>query len=514
MSIQGDLVVLESNNYLPLPWHMRGALGLETGTSVLLAVLDPVDDFRRLPDIIITPLEVDHLQQTYTVDIVLVEKVGAVATFLTRLNDSIEHKVQGRINISLGETNTNNNGAFHDVRLVIEPVSRLNLTEWIVHEICTELRENYPSDIVEISYNLTCGSRIPSYGYSETLSVRNGWVKDDGWLKYIKETFPDEVKNFEIDKVVVTCDPEQRIIRYIIPKTGVLEIRARHANKPTAMQAISSAIQRADYNILSQRLSRTPGSLSLSSKKSLLVTVVEPTSDTTNSQKLDEQLKLIDNKFQVNYPKIHYGTRAQETLFLIPKNLERTKLGQQVRIQRDVIRRDCRHQFIAENGTEPLGYIFLSRRFMRAPAGAPSEVALEQQETVAAIIKACASLGYAVIQAKEPEEAEWKEYDDIVHDAVFGRLWASNACIALALDENGRGFISPSMGHEIGFFNARMLPTVIIVSQGRSGDADFGNILGKNRIVYADYPHWIKTTNPKRVDTLVSNWVRRLGAKL
>ena len=95
MEIQSDLIILQQNNYLPLPWPVRGPLGLETGSEVWIALVYTGERPEGLPDIIVTPLQSEYLTSTYALDVELGERTGAVADFLTWLGDSIASETAG-----------------------------------------------------------------------------------------------------------------------------------------------------------------------------------------------------------------------------------------------------------------------------------------------------------------------------------------------------------------------------------------------------------------------------------
>jgi len=102
------------------------------------------------------------------------------------------------------------------------------------------------------------------------------------------------------------------------------------------------------------------------------------------------------------------------------------------------------------------------------------------------IVRAIEACQCAVIEAANPGKDENRYYDIQVYRAVFSRLWASDACAVLALNEDGTGHLSLSIAHEIGFFSGRNRPLRVFTSITRDKDPVFGNIVGMNRSTYAD----------------------------
>ena len=134
---------------------------------------------------------------------------------------------------------------------------------------------------------------------------------------------------------------------------------------------------------------------------------------------------------------------------------------------------------------EPRRFVFISRRFVENKKEC-REHFLEQEKCLKAMMSAIENAGCVAIEAANPGQREDRYYDLQVYKAVFSRLWASDACAVLALNEDGSGRLSMSIAHEIGFFAGRNRPLKVFVTAARDKDPVFGNIVGMNRIAYAD----------------------------
>ena len=66
MEIFGDLVAIHSNGHLPIPWSVRGPLGLTSGSQVSVFTVN-AGAGDGLPDIGVTPIRSWTIKQALTV---------------------------------------------------------------------------------------------------------------------------------------------------------------------------------------------------------------------------------------------------------------------------------------------------------------------------------------------------------------------------------------------------------------------------------------------------------------
>lgn len=298
---------------------------------------------------------------------------------------------------------------------------------------------------------------------------------------------PNAEETYDLTRMVVSSNPQQRLLRFIIPKKGVIELRVPHRNRPGALREISSVIRRLEYNILSMRLSRTPPA-NRTAKTSVFVAACEPLEMSDGRVSSNEALKLnlrrIDSRYSIDTVSITEGKAAYKTLFLTPKRREIVQIDPDIAVDRARVREEVGAVFIAKFKSEPRRFIFLSKRFI-GDRKESREYFREQELAIKTFVRAVEDSGCAVIEAANPGQAEDRYYDLQVYKAVFSRLWASDACAVLALNEEGSGKLSMSIAHEIGFFAGRNRPLKVFVTTDRDKDPVFGNIVGMNRVTYA-----------------------------
>lgn len=506
MEIQSDLIILPANNHLPLPWSVRGPLGLETGSEVSIALVHSGNDQGKLPDIIVSPLQSEYLGKTYTLEVELGERTGAVADFLSWLGDSIEIETGNKVNIVLSETITLEGRNKHKMHIVLEPTlgTALELAE--LSGVVKKIAQQHSSDILFWDLEAIYKADQLNPILQQKVQVNNGWLKYDGWMKRILERYPSAKDEYDLTKVVVSSNPQQRLLRFIIPRPGVIEIRVPHQNRPGALREISNVVRQAGYNILSSRLSRTPPA-GFAASTSVFVAACEPLNSRDNQQELRNKLLSIDTKFMIENVKISAGRHAEKTLYLTPRRREMVQIDPDIADDRASVRKDISAQFYAKYNRQPRMFVFVSRRFIKKSEGKAHD---EQIRTLKKIIEAIEDSECAAIEAADPGHNEGKYYDDYVYKAVFARLWAGDACLVLALDEHQTGRLSVSIGHEIGFFAGRNKPLKVFVTSSREQDPVFGNIVGKNRITYPDGDAAFVDDDPDALYGRVRAWLQTL----
>src|SRR5579862_4866585 len=449
MEIQSDLIILPPNNHLPLPWSVRGPLGLETGSEVSVALVYTGERPEGLPDIIVTPLQSEYLTSTYALDVELGERTGAVADFLTLLGDSIANETGNKINIVLSETITLEGRRKHKMHLVLEPASDSVVGRNLLEQVVQHIRDSHSPDVLNYVLEPVYSSNDLQFILQQSVPVYQGWLRYGDWKRKILDNYPAAEDTYDLTRMVVSSNPQQRLLRFIIPKKGVIELRVPHRNRPGALKEISNVIRRLHYNILSMRLSRTPPT-NRTAKTSVFVAACEPRIGSgdlnTSNESLIRSLREIDAKYSIDAVSISFGKAADKALFLTPKRRELVSIDPDIAVDRAKVREEIGAAFFEKFKVAPRRFVFLSKRFI-AEKKESRESFREQDRAIKTIIRAAEDSGCAIIEAANPGQTEDRYYDLQVYKAVFSRLWASDACAVLALNEHGKGELSMSIAH-------------------------------------------------------------------
>lgn len=512
MQIQSDLIILPPTFHLPLPWSVRGPLGLESGSEVTIALVQSESESKesRLPDIIVTPLQTNFLHRTFVLDVEMPERAGAVANFLSLLGEAIFARTGNAVNIVLSETITLEGRQRHRMHLVLEPTPQSATGPEEIHSVVDTVRES--SDIEGLKVTLRPileGQQRPSFLLEQKVRVENGWIQFTGWIKKIERTYENLMSDYDISRVVVSSSPEQRLLRYIIPKRGVVEIRVPHNNTPGALLQISKAIHSANYNILSSRLSRTPPR-NFAASTSVFVAACEPLDLSCSASEIVRRLEAIKSGYMIADVGVTHGREAEKSRYLTPRRREIVQLDDRIATEKLRVREEAGQDYARRHdGRRPRLFVFVSRRFISQSPH--KQTHKEQAKLLKFIGQTLENQECAVIWAPNPSNTSKTASDDQVHTAVFSHLWAADACLVLALHEDGSGTLSLSMAHEIGFFSGRNRPFKVLVSQSREKDPVFGNTVGKNRAVYADGPAAFQKEDEHSISAILSSWIRSIA---
>ncbi len=471
-------------------------MGLESGVVVSVAVVSSGGG--RLPDIIVTPLESECLHETYSVDAELGERPGAIADFLAWMRAGIEISTGARINIALSETITLEGGKRHKVHIVIHPAPGSSLTEAQLGDAIGELQNMHPDDVMCCDWQRTYDGESVADCLQQRVVVKEAWLPYTGWLEEILAASAGMSAKYDVTKVVVSSNPQQRLLRFVFPRAGVVQVRVTHDNIPGALQEMCGAIRAAGYNILSSRLSRTPppdrgGSISV------LVAACEPMEEASR-EALYTRLKSLPRKYKIENVQLSDGQAATDSLFVRPKRSEIAFIDARMNDLRNDVRKNAASAFLAQRQTEPIGFVFISRRSIDNS----SSVFDEYVRSIKCIREAIEAAGAAVVEAPNNQADDAR-----IYEAVFPRMWASDACVVLALDEMGGGTLSTSIGHEIGVFAGRGRPHKVFVAQSRDADplVGFGNFVGHILMQYPDGDAAFAKDNPHSLYGRVKAWL-------
>lgn len=461
MEVQADLVRLDQSGHLPLPWSVRAHLGLETGVGVTIVLTRPPAGQGRIPDILVTPLTPHRLNCTLSVELVVPEKEGAVRDVLAHVSDEA--------NIVISDTITLEGRDKHKLNLVIEPAFGSPTVEAFEEKVAKMFSALAEKPVISPVY--------PSHQeleLEEPLRIDKGYIKWNGWLPIFSHDYAKDVGLYDLTRVVVSSNPDQRVVRYIFPRRGVVQITAPHNNLPGAVHAIAGAISKKGYNILSSRLSRTPRP-GATERMSVFVAVCEPGKKASVPDDLKAAVRAINNVYIAKGCSIDFGQKAANSRYLIPRGARMVRPPADLK---PLVAEERQTAKIATPNPDAKLVFFLSYRFVRGLTNDQNYL-VEHAESLKVMRQAIRDVGCAHIEAPQQHDFETSR------EAIYPKLWAADACLVLALDESGSGKLSLSQAHETGFFIGQRKPVKILVERERSRDvAALGNMDGYLRLDY------------------------------
>jgi hypothetical protein len=470
MEVLGDLIRLDPTGQLPLPWSVRAHLGLETNTGVSVFLTEPGGG--RISDILVTPLTPNKLGSTYSVEISVPEGMGAVKGVLSRVGRDV--------NVVISDTLTKEVRKKHTLNLVVEPAR---------DDVGPQDFKRFLAKRLKV-LGVRTGDIKPVYGSARLipqppLRIQNAFLPAFNWREDIAAKFPNIVGRYDLRKVVVSSNPDQRILRYIFPVRGVVQLDIPHYNLPGALSAITEEIADKHYNILSSRLSRTPRH-PMNELMSVFVAVCEPEEPRDPDNKVDADklcaaIKGVDKKYITIRAKHSFGRRASATRYSLPRDAQIVLPPERLLQQIQEEKRRAVRKFSAENENKrPKKLIFVSYRFVDNRPQTKPDVVKEHAASLAVIKKAIndAKCHYSTLPAP------WER--DTTAEAIFPALWAADACIVFAFNEEGVGLPSLSQAHEYGFFMGQRKPARMVVKHSDIGaTAPLGNADGFIRLTYS-----------------------------
>ena len=511
MEIQADLIKLDASGQLPLPWLVRAHLGLETNTGVSVFLTRPLERARvkatppavdggskraqrrekedsanlRISDILVSPLTTNRVKATFSVDVSIPEGPGAIQRVLSKFND------RSRANIVVSETITLEGRERHKLSLVIEPTTDDNTAN--------DFRDYLQELLVEFSVKksdirLTFDTE-QSLIFQAPLRIENAYLPSFNWKELIQEQPGAHL--YDLNSVVVSSDPAQRVLRFVFPKKGAFQLEVPHLNRAGALDAITRVIAENGFNIVSSRLSRTPRP-PMTELMSVFVAVCEPLEsgrDRAHNKRRAEQLceavRQIDQKYVTNKAMPSYGKRAERTRYPQPRHARFVLPPEHLLKQMQAERSAVINQFRSGTGngaTRRRGMfdapvvpriVFVSHRFVFNKKAASEETKKEYKDSLDVILEAIEKAGCIAFAPRASFTP------DTTAEVIYPRLWAADVCLILALNEYGRGELSSSQAHEYGFFMGQRKQARILVRAEKLPDTGtLGNLDGFIRLTY------------------------------
>ena len=455
MEIMGGLVNLEHHNILPIPWFMRSHLGLETGSKVWFAATEPAKR-GRLPDILVSPLDPRHFHNITAVTLSNTEAVGTLADVLVHIRPPI--------NIALADSVTLETRSQHRINLVLEQAQGSKLKDFNARR--TEFVRRFSPAPNEPDYGLFASTiynnKIKLFGVKRT-EIREGMVNIGDLLERIADKHPKLSEAYDYSKLVVSSNPDQRLIRYVIPRKGVITLRIPHEDAPGVLHRVVKGIADNNYNILCSRLSRARSSVE---NCSTFVGECEPSDGSISPEELLRKLTADDAIYNGT---VQNGVAAKDTVY--PKPAGSLNVRPHKKYRPDIV--SMRKEL---SGAKPL---FVSRRFVELKDG----TSLEIRDLYLRVLEEV-RIG-AEIAGWKAVEAPPNRPDGEIDQAVYPALWLSQAFLILAFFEDGQGKLSPNQAMELGFARGQNKPTAILIETSRISEFNVSNHSGRTFLDYS-----------------------------
>jgi hypothetical protein len=493
MEVMGGLIVLDRKDTLPIPWFMRSHLGLQSGCKVSFA-LTQVQLKNQLPDIVVSPLDPRHFHEITSITLANSEGIGTLAEVI--------REVESPINIALADSVTIEGRARHRINLVIEKADGAERESYVDRRTSFIRRFSFAPGAYDYDLEVTeIDKSQRTFTAPKMVRVKNGCVHIGDLLHQIRSRHVNIVDEYDLGKLVVSSNPDQRILRYIIPRKGVVTIKIPHEDAPGVLRTILEGVGSAGYNILCSRLSRVPPDESIE-KASVFVAECEPGPDAVSPKELIERL-VTDTVYLGHF---EYGVRARDCLYLRPPHSV-VALPQQSYIEG--IKAELRKLRLAEPAYRGgrRHSVFISRRFIETKPDIDANVTTTYEKLLKALEKGVREAGWALSSA--PPDYAGKPIDN----EIYPRLWVSDALVVIAFHDDASGRLSHNQAHELGFYMGQNKPTAILIDNAKIKDFNVSNYAGRQILDYQasvafhdDYPGSISAR--------VKDWLEKVAHDL
>lgn len=489
MEIMGGLILLDKEDTLPIPWFMRSHLGLQRGCKVSFA-LTQTQESGHLPDIVVSPLDPRHFHEITTVTVANSEGIGTLAEVI--------REIQPPINIALADSVTIEGRARHRINLVIEKIDGAEResyvdrrTEFIRRFSFAPGAYDYDLKFDEIDKSQRLFTRV------KTVRVSNGCIPIGDLLQYVRSRYNNIVGNYDLQKLVVSSNPDQRILRYIIPRKGVMTIKVPHEDAPGVLRIVLEKIGAAGYNILCSRLSRVPPDANVA-KASIFVAECEPEPNAVSPKELVDSLTMDS----VYGPSFEYGVRARDCLYLRPPH---SVVALPQKSYLDGISEELKKLRFAEPAYrgDRQRSVFVSRRFIDTKPNIDASVRVFYTKLLKALEKGINEAGWAMSSAP-PEYAGMP-----IEAEIYPRLWVSDALIVVAFYDDASGRLSLNQAHELGFYMGQNKPTAILIDNTKIPDFQLSNYAGRQVLDYQANVAFDEDDHGS-ISALVRSWLNKI----
>jgi hypothetical protein len=554
---------------LPIPWYQRAPLGLLSGTTVHVAILeDPGPEVQeavpdsgaentestcttspasivtilptassdsadsssgetlrkrrpRIGDIVVSV--VNPMRHVFRVQVKRQEQQGALHEVFKKIHDLFN---KHRINIALAETVTTDCRKSHDVTLVCEFLNQV--AEATIKETKAEL-ENLLSDgsIQEESEPLVVWQRpLKNIVFSRLGVIRAGWVCDCDWYSQI-EPRTDASNSIELKtKVRPTRSAAARgdlggrfdcrgfdCSRVVVYSDQANRVARFVLPKPNAFTV---QIEHADI----------PGALEIltnslkEEKLNLLSTLIRrggaghgnatlvAVCEPSSGEKKGVELLTVDLTEalrRVEDAAMYRIGDPRVSFGKLPSNILTLRHPEDRIIQ---VPKRLREAVKSIRDEIPLSCIpaFISRRF--AGSG-------YRAKKIARIVhRTLRKNKFAAIEAR-PDPLD---DNPTTFDQVEARLWASDLGIVLVINQENIESMSGNLAHEAGFLQGQDKPVVFLVEQSLARqnviERNLSNIQGHVVLTFADGDSAYDPDNPNSIYQVLSAWLKNVRRRL
>lgn len=478
MEIMGGLIRLESRRRLPIPWFMRPHLGLETGSRVWFSATKPPPSQKRLPDILVSPLDPRHFSTITSVTLSNGEGIGTLAEVLS--------EVHPPINIALADSVTLEDRTHHRINLVLENAQGGEIEDF------KDRRADFikrfspaPGESYDLGFSTIYRTEKPMISSRKT-DVDEGMINIGDLIRKVESQYERIAEGYDLDKVVVSSNPDQRLIRYIIPKKGIVTLKLHHEDSPGFLHKIAKGLADEKYNILCSRLSRAK----TGEDQSTFVCECEPSDRSIDP---DDLIKKLERAGSIYGGSVHKGASASDVLYPKPAGSINVRPHEKYRKE------------ISEQAKEYRGRrrLFLSRRFVEWKEDADPGVRATYAKVLGAIRTGAESAGWVALEAPPNKP------DGEIDQAVYPRLWLADAFLFLAFLESGKGALSPNQAMELGFARGQNKPSAILIETNRIGEFNVSNHSGRTFLDYA-LSNAFEAENDHSISEKVRAWLLTL----
>ncbi|MBX3392794.1 MAG: hypothetical protein KF787_09120 [Phycisphaeraceae bacterium] len=309
MPVSGDLFQLPVQpRLIPLPWHCRAPLGLKTGTSVHIALVESGSEspfelgaanvqertgehpelLLRPPDLLVSVLDPREWETTY-----LIESCGPDGPgLLNRLLEEIAtiNADDKHVNVLIAESFTvpmreckdpllrhHKSSLYCQVLLGKPSKERLDSMVARLNQAPAGHGTREPKPVELRLAPLPAGAVALHLGQAE---IRHGLVEtDEDWRREAREWFHTRLRarfseetarqirsQFDFSLACALADLDSKAIRLMFPLKGARRLLTRHADQPNVAVQVTSRLSSEAYSILAgllARLDATSGELAV-----------------------------------------------------------------------------------------------------------------------------------------------------------------------------------------------------------------------------------------------------------
>lgn len=485
MFILGDLLRTDGcHEKLPAAWWHRAPLGFETGTQVFVSLTERRES--RPGDLLVSVLNPNRWGKSFRIRCSYEDKPGVLARLFMLAK---EHAW----NIALAETATTE-GRVHRLNLICEP-QYPGAADIPPGEIGEALQSR---GFLDVSVNNIVAPE--PIQWHRLAQVRNGWIEAKPgrltWRTMIQEQaegleFGDQ---FDLDRLVVSADTENRLLRFVVPRHGARTVIIEHADEPGALHYLTGALVDANLNILSCLLKRGGAA----PRNAIIVAVCEPAlgsgfDDASIDDRIREAIRKVPDEFRPAAPVISTGMHPKRVIY--SRHPDDTVIHVPERWKARVSER----RSSIPRGQLP---VFLSQRFVTGVEGFGREARRVLESNGCHVIQAPVLQGGTVTSMSE----------------VSSAMWASRAGVVLVSRPSDSSQISFSLNlaHEFGFFHGQSKPILLLAENDTEviNELDaFTNAKGMT-VPRFNRDHAFNPNHEESIAQAISRWVTKIRESL